>query len=125
MSKIKKVVREDGKVAIIISPGYGAGWSTWVNSDAEQALFDPEIVAWILAGKPVVHTPQDGDSTFVTNWAKEYGNQAREWAEKYGYLGGLGDAVIAWVSPGIPFRVNEYDGYESVVAHDDDDWVVA
>ena len=32
---IEKVVR-DGKVAVLVSPGYGAGWSTWNICLAEE-----------------------------------------------------------------------------------------
>src|SRR6478609_2455061 len=32
-----KVIR-DGMVAVIVSPGFGAGWSTWAD-DAESAVF--------------------------------------------------------------------------------------
>ena len=29
---MEKVIR-DGKVAVLYSPGYGAGWSTWCYND--------------------------------------------------------------------------------------------
>jgi acetyl-CoA acetyltransferase len=39
---MEKVIR-DGKVAILYSPGFGAGWSTW-NSYSNEMIFDPDIV---------------------------------------------------------------------------------
>lgn len=44
----KRVVR-DGKVAVLVSPGYGAGWSTWAAG--EEVMFCPEIVAAVEAKK--------------------------------------------------------------------------
>lgn len=37
-----------GKVAVIISPGFGAGWSTWGEEKDKQAmLFDSELASLI------------------------------------------------------------------------------
>ena len=36
---VEKLER-DGKVAILYSPGYGAGWSTW-NDDNDGEYFHP------------------------------------------------------------------------------------
>ncbi len=42
---MKKVIR-DGHVAVIYSPGFGAGWYTWnqLLDNAEQLIYDPMIV---------------------------------------------------------------------------------
>jgi hypothetical protein len=47
MENLKKVIR-DGKVAVLYSPGFGAGWYSW-NSSVPQCLFSPEIVAMVEA----------------------------------------------------------------------------
>ena len=45
----ERVVR-DGRVAVLVSPGFGAGWSTWADRELrERLLFDPEVVAWVTA----------------------------------------------------------------------------
>src|SRR5690348_13705202 len=87
---VKKVIR-DGKVAVVVSPGYGAGWATWAD-DEEVAAFAPDVVAWIEAGKP--------------GSADQFGH--------YGYTGGLRDAEIVWVPQGSRFFIDEYDGSESL-----------
>lgn len=47
----ERFTREDGKVAVLISPEYGAGWSAWVSEEDEEALvFDAKIVGADLAG---------------------------------------------------------------------------
>ena len=41
---VKKLIR-DGKVGVIISPDFGAGWSTWNDDeDREAMLFDSELI---------------------------------------------------------------------------------
>jgi hypothetical protein len=92
-------VERDGLVAVIISPGYGAGWSTWAD-DSEKALFSPEIVEWIEAGKPGL----DPDDCW-----KEL-----DIFQEYGYTGGLRDVVIVWLPKGTQFLVDEYDGNETL-----------
>ena len=40
----------NGKVAVLISPGFGAGWYSW-NTEYPQMIFDPAIVK-MLEGYP-------------------------------------------------------------------------
>lgn len=48
---VERFTREDGKVAVLISPEYGAGWSTWVSEeDGEVLLFHTQIVKEVLDG---------------------------------------------------------------------------
>lgn len=102
---MKKYVREDGKVAVLISPSYGAGWSTWNHTDL---CFDYEVVQWVLDDKP----------------------KAKEFIEKTGerldvYTGGMKDLEVIFITPGTPFRITEYDGYESIVFENDLNWMTA
>ena len=87
------MVIRDGKVAVLVSPGFGAGWSTWADHP-EAALYAPDVVAWIEAGKPAIDT----DAAFG----------------KYGYTGGLRDIEVEWLLLGTRFVVEEYDGAESL-----------
>lgn len=49
---MEKVIR-DGKVAVLYSPGYGAGWTTWTYDSKlhEVMLFHPLIVEKVESGK--------------------------------------------------------------------------
>lgn len=50
MSDWQKLER-DGMVAVVYSPGYGAGWSTWNPGEhRERLIFDSEIAEAVLAG---------------------------------------------------------------------------
>lgn len=103
MEKLEK----DGKVAVIISPGFGAGWSTW-NKDIRYALlFDPEIAQAVL----------DGDMVKVKSIAKR----------KYpsGYFGGADGLTVEWIYKGTIFDIEEYDGSESLHIIGDRNYTVA
>ena len=97
---------EDGKVAVLYSPGFGAGWYTW-NYEHPEILFDPAIVKFVEKKK------WDELQTYV--------------ALKYPdiYTGGMKDLKVEWISEGVLFRVNEYDGNESIEYKEDDHWMVA
>ena len=41
-----KLVR-DGMVAVLYSPGFGAGWYTW-NQECTELMFDPAIVKFVF-----------------------------------------------------------------------------
>ncbi len=95
-----------GKVAVIYSPGFGAGWYSWHH--IEELLFDPNLVDMIERGAE----------------EKDIADYCEQHYEK-GYWGGIDDLVIEWIPEGSIFRINEYDGNETVVLQDDDDWIVA
>ncbi len=100
-----KVVR-DGKVAVLYSPGFGAGWYTWGGDGDQTRLFDPELVAAV----------ESGDAAEQVRIAE------RKWPDAY--LGGL-PLSIDWVPQGERFEIDEYDGSESVRVLDAADWLVA
>jgi hypothetical protein len=97
----------DGHVAVVYSPGYGAGWSTWNQEYGDELVFDPGTVDLVLAGKW-----EELESYLTLKYPGAY-------------LGGVGNLEVKWVPVGTRFRINEYDGNESVVLADEDDWLVA
>lgn len=104
---MKKLIR-DGKVAVLYSPEYGAGWYTWSSESNPECLFDSDIVELVLAGAS----------------AKAIEDAARaKWPDFY--AGGVRNLTVAWVPVGTSFRVNEYDGYETIEIMGEVDWVVA
>lgn len=101
-----RVYNDKGEVAVLVSPGFGAGWSTW-NSDID-CLFTPEIVQMCLAEKP----------------KSEIEARAAEiWPD--GYWGGADDVQVVWIPKGTIFRIDEYDGSESIETYDSVGWFVA
>jgi hypothetical protein len=97
---------EDGKVAVLYSPGFGAGWYTW-NYDTPEILFDPAIV------KLVENKKWAELDTYVTLKYPEI------------YKGGMTDLEVEWIPEGTLFKVNEYDGSESIEYKENDHWMVA
>lgn len=100
-----KVVR-NGKVAILYSPGFGAGWYSW-NTAYPQILTHPTLVEMV----------EKGEQHHITN----------EFMEKllgvdYFYAGGASDLEIEWVDEGCRFRIQECDGNESVEILSPDDY---
>jgi len=103
MSKLEK----DGKVAVLISPGFGAGWSTWNTEIRDALLFDPEIAQAVL----------DGDKKKAASIAE------RKYPD--GYFGGARDLTVEWLDKGTVFEVEEYDGRESLHVIGSRDYAVA
>lgn len=99
---MEKVIR-DGKVAILVSSGYGAGWYTW-NSDHKELLFHPKLIAMVEAGKQ-----KEVDEEWIF----------KELGIKDVYTGGASDGLhIEWLPQGTAFIIEEYDGAESLTTLD-------
>jgi hypothetical protein len=89
--------KKDGKVAVLYSPGFGAGWSTWAyGKDVERMIFDPELVQAVLDGDPV---------KTLTVTKRNFPNE---------YDGGVEDLAVYWLDEGERFEITEYDGSEQV-----------
>ena len=97
--------------SILYSPGYGAGWSTWADKD--QAVFltqDPTLVSFAQRKATIEE---------VSNYLKTI------YPDNVPYLGGWGDITIFELSKGTLYRIEEYDGSESVVTLSNVEWMVA
>jgi hypothetical protein len=98
---MEKVIR-DGKVAVLISHGYGAGWYTW-NRDYQQLLFHPKLVEMV---------EQNRRNEIDDQWVLE--NLGIEM-----YAGGSDGLKIHWLPIGTAFEIEEYDGCETLRTMDD------
>jgi len=94
---MEKVIR-DGKVAVLISHGFGEGWYTW-NIEHKILLFDPKIVEMVEKGK---------SKEIDEDWVKE--NLGIEDV----YCGGAYNLQIHWLPIGTAFQIEDYDGAESL-----------
>lgn len=94
---VEKVIR-DGKVAVLISTGFGTGWYTW-NPGYEELLFHPKLVEMVEQGR--AHEIDE-------DWVKEHLGLEEV------YCGGAEDLVIRWLPVGTPFDIEKYDGAESI-----------
>ena len=107
--KMTKYIR-DGKVAVLYSPGFGAGWSSW-NDDRDVPK------EFLLHDEKLVEMVENDQRNKIPKYVKSiYPNF---------YCGGAKDLAIEWVNQGTQFRIEEYDGYESIIFNHDAYWEVA
>lgn len=99
---MKKVVR-DGKVAVLYSPGFGAGWYSW-NKEVPQCLFYPKIIELVEQEKTSQIDDEFCQELFGVSWF---------------YSGGASDLKIQWLEVGTHFNIDEYDGAESIQTFED------
>lgn len=98
---MEKVIK-DGNVAVLYSPGFGAGWFTWNNHP--ELVFHPKIVKMV----------EDGNQSNIDeDW------MLQELGLSDIYCGGADDLRIAWLPQGTAFTIEEYDGAESIRTNDD------
>ena len=93
---VERLIR-DGKVAVMYSPAFGAGWSTWNEEHADFCLFDARLAELVLAKRL---------------------EDAEAYIEARGldlYTGGLADLEVGWVPKGAQFYIHEYDGNERLI----------
>lgn len=103
---MQKMIR-DGKVAVLVSHGFGAGWSTWSEEHAETLCMDVSIVQQVLDGKP------------------EFAAKLAETLCPGAYTGGAKGLQVHWLDVGERFRITEYDGAESLERLGQIDFMVA
>ena len=102
--RMEKVIK-DGKVGVLVSPGFGAGFSTW--GYPTEAIFDPTLIELVENEKF-----QEAVDYCESKWPKEYS-------------GGVQDLRVVWIDEGREFIIEEYDGSESLMFSDKVDWIKA
>lgn len=105
---MQKLIEND-KVAVIFTPGWGAGWSTW--GLPEDAVFDPQLA------RLVIKRNED-------NW-KEVSEEIlayveKQWPNEFHY--GVEDLVVEWLPVGTKFTIEENDGYERLLTEEELTW---
>ncbi len=93
---MKKVIRE-GKVAVLVSYGYGAGWYSW-NPEYKEILFHPKLVELVEQKR----TSEITEEFMMENLGINM------------YPCGVSGLSIVWVKEGTAFEIDEYDGAESL-----------
>tara|TARA_A100001391_G_scaffold21102_1_gene11541 strand:- start:9 stop:395 length:387 start_codon:yes stop_codon:yes gene_type:complete len=128
MSKVERYINEDGKVGVLISGGYGAGWSTWADSkDREFFLFDWGLVKLALE-KEAAWISQDNTSLFGRGLVEMNTEALEVYLKENGvdsFTGGWAGVYVKWMDQGTEFIVEEYDGSESLRYRDNEDWMSA
>lgn len=105
---MNKVIR-DNKVAVLYSPGYGAGWYTWHHR--KELVFHPVLVELV---------EQNRQEEITEELIKKLLN-----TDEYICILGKLRLTIDWIPEGTLFRIDEYDGAEDIIYKEDDNWLVA
>ena len=101
---MEKVIK-DGKVGVLVSPGFGAGFLTW--GAPIEAIFNPTLIELVENKK----------------WQEAIDFVEETWDSIY--TGGVEDLEVVWISEGTKFQITEYDGSETLELLDDINWVTA
>ena len=103
---MNKLIRNN-KVGVLVSKSYGAGWYSWHHD--ERLLFEPKIIEMLEA---------DVDYHEIEMYCKAtYGDDI--------YFGGIYDLHVCWVTVGKQFKIDEYDGAETLTVSDQVQWLTA
>ena len=111
---------EDGRVAVLYSPSYGSGWYT--AHYVKELLFDPVIVEKIL--RESSRPPWESVSLEAQQEIVEY-CQRKYPDVNAALLLGVDSLQVEWLPVGAEFRVDEYDGNETVVMKSQYEWIIA
>lgn len=93
---IDKYYNMRDELGVLVSPGFGVGWSTW---NAPGLAYDRRIVEKFLIDHPSVSKMEEFLHTIG------YSNV---------YMGGYNQLTIEWIPRGTMFCIHEYDGSESI-----------
>lgn len=91
---------------VLISPGYGAGWSTW--NEPKMAV-DKRLIQAVECGI----TEDDMEKL------------CESLGYKNPYMGGFVTLEVVDVPSGFIFKVEEYDGNEYIKYFNDDEWYMS
>jgi hypothetical protein len=121
---------------ILISPGFGAGWSSWSSGPTARYMLTYEpIIRFIEGGGKFEYTGArhafvnnpDGPGT-IHDFSVLHPllrQLCEECQEKFGdvpFLGGARDLEVVTVGDNERVKVDEYDGSESLSYRDETDW---
>jgi hypothetical protein len=95
---MKKIIR-DGKVGVLISEGYGAGWSTWNQKHGDEVVFAPEIIKLVERNASF----DEIEAKAIELWGDEF------------FCGGITGLTVVWIPKNTKFVITDYDGAESII----------
>ena len=113
MKDIEYYYNDKGEIGILVSYGYGAGWSTWSEYGIKLAV-DKRIIE------------KFNEHIYDDEWCREIGSfhnndiqkEFQNFLSSIGYynvyLGGLKDCELVFVPKGSPVRITEKNGNENL-----------
>lgn len=104
---IPRLYDEDGNLLVLVSHGYGAGFSTWI---CDEVCYDARIVGAFIDNK---------GADYVAELIKSLGY------DSYPCMNGYSSCSICKVPKGSMFRIKEYDGAESLEIFSNTNYILA
>lgn len=126
MNNVELYWNEDHtKYAVLVSGGFGASWSSW---EGAALAYDKRVVEFWLAheyDKEWMRTVTQ--SKYSATKQSEANKEAETFFRSIGYdecpyMGGFNSIHLEWVPAGKMWKINEYDGSESLCFQEDYDW---
>ena len=105
------VLQIGGQMKVLVSRGYGAGWSTW--NDPRMA-FDERLIRAFECGI----TQEDMQELCVECGYMDVNGDPP-------YMGGFKQLEVVDISSGVLFQIMEYDGSEYIEYFEESDWYLA
>lgn len=97
--KYEKKYNDKGEVAVLISPGYGAGWSSYAEKEERDGLlFDSRLVDYVI----------DHGNEWLTDFARSLGYKSPVDSNQ---------VKIQWLKKGTIFQIDCCEGFETIDIH--------
>jgi len=107
----EKYINEKGEVGVLVSPGFGAGWSTWEYKYSALKAMEKGLVKLALEKASEAEV-------------EEYINKNLPLLADT-YTGGWKTIKVVWLKPDTKFLIQEWDGAEGICLLDDIKFLVA
>ena len=113
MKDIEYYYNDKGEIGILVSYGYGAGWSSWSEYGIKLAV-DKRIIEKFNEHIDDDEWHREIDSFHDNDIKTEFQNFLSSIGYDNVYLGGLKDCELVFVPKGSAVRITEYDGNENL-----------
>jgi len=110
------------KFGVLVSYGFGAGWSTWGE---HELAYDRRVIEFWFAHRNDEQWMREVER--YRSESPEHKEARKFFINELGlndcpYMGGFADCELEWVPVGARFRINEYDGAESLEIENEGSW---
>lgn len=113
MNSVEYYYNDKGEIGVLVSYGYGAGWSSWSKYGIKLAV-DKRIIEKYNEYIDDDEWKKDIGAFYDNDTKTEFENFLSSIGYNDVYLGGLKDCRLVFVPKGSAVRITEYDGNESL-----------
>ena len=121
-----KLVTSNGNTAVAYSPGYGGGWSTDTNN--KQMIFDSRLIQLILSDYFKSEFNEKSELKILPKDKQYYIQFMKSVFPDIGYtpdIDSFCQLVVDFIPQNTQFKIQQYDGNESIKIFDPNDYFTA